>query len=261
VPDFEPTKAPHTDAEEQGEGMDAISGADPFIMNADGRGWLYAPHGCQDGPMPTHYEPAESPAMNALYPHAQSNPAMVTFNRPDNPTNPSMSQQYPYVITTYRLTEHHTSGAMSRWLSWLSELQPAPFVEISPALAAEKGIQTGDWVTVSTTRAEVEAYALVTERMQPLRIEGGLVHVVGMPYHWGPRGIVTGDAANDLVGVVLDPNVKIHEAKAFTCNLRKGRKSAGPPRAEYPPHAALEQGGTIGRQASEFQYPQRVVTR
>lgn len=251
VPDFEPTKAPHADAKEQGEGMDAISGADPFIMNADGRGWLYAPHGCQDGPLPTHYEPAESPVRNALYPQAQSNPAMVSFNRPDNPYNGPLSPEYPYVITTYRLTEHHTSGAMSRWLSWLSELQPAPFVEISPALAAEKGIENGDWVTLSTARSQVEAHALVTDRMQPMRIEGRMVHVIGAPYHWGSHGLVTGDAMNDLVGVVLDPNVKIHEAKAFTCNLRKGRRSAETPRAEGIPHAAIEQGGTIGRLGSE----------
>ena len=160
--------------------------------------------------MPAHYEPAESPVQNPLYPQVQSNPAMVTFNRPDNPSNGPQNPQYPYAITTYRLTEHHTSGAMSRWLSWLSELQPAPFVEIDPALAAEKGIATGDWVTVSTERSEVEAYALVTDRLQPLRVADRLVHMIGMPYHWGPRGLVTGDAANDLVGVALDPNVKIH---------------------------------------------------
>ena len=251
VPDFEPTKAPHTDAKEQGVGMDAISGTDPFIMNADGRAWLFTPHGCLDGPLPAHYEPAESPARNALYPQAQNNPALVTFNRPDNPSNGQVNPAYPYAITTYRLTEQHTTGAMSRWLSWLAELQPALFVEISPALAAEKGVEHGDWVTISTSRAEVEAYALVTERMQPLRVNGQMTHVIGLPYHWGPRGLVTGDVVNDLIGVALDPNVKIHEGKAFTCNLRKGRKGATPPRAESLPPAALEQGGTIGRLASE----------
>lgn len=231
--------------------MEAISGADPFIMNSDGRAWLFAPHGCQDGPLPTHYEPAESPVKNTLYPQAQSNPALVTFDRPDNPSNGPLNPQYPYVITTYRLTEHHTTGGMSRWLAWLSELQPALFVEISPALAEEKDIKTGDWVTLSTTRAEVEAYALVTERMQPMRINGQTVHVIGVPYHWGPRGLVTGDIVNDLIGVALDPNVKIHEGKAFTCNLRKGRKGAAPPSEGAPSLAALEEGGTIGRIASE----------
>ncbi len=250
-PDFELTKAPGTSRQEKGEGMEAHSGSDPFIMNADGRGWLYAPHGCVDGPLPTHYEPAESPVVNALYPAHHSNPAMISFNRPDNPSHKPLDPNYPYVITTYRLTEQHTSGAMSRWVSWLSELQPELFAEISPELAAEKGVETGDWVTISTSRAEVEARALVTRRMQPMRIGGRTVHVVGMPYHWGPKGLVTGDVVNDLVGVVLDPNVKIHEAKAFTCNLRKGRRSAAPPRAVGIPHAALEQGGTIGRIGSE----------
>jgi formate dehydrogenase major subunit len=251
VPDFEPTKAPTQDRAEKGEGMEAISGADPFIMNADGRGWLYAPHGCQDGPLPTHYEPAESPVSNPLYPKVQSNPCMLTFDRPDNPYNGPLSPEYPYVITTYRLTEHHTSGAMSRWLSWLSELQPGSFFEIDSALAAEKGIENGDWVTLSTTRSEIEARALVTDRIQPMRIAGRVVHVIGAPYHWGPRGLVTGDVVNDLVAVALDPNVKIHEGKVFTCNLRQGRKGAGQPRSEDQPHASIEQGGTIGRIDSE----------
>jgi formate dehydrogenase major subunit len=140
---------------------------------------------------------------------------------------------------------------MSRWLSWLSELQPALFAEISPALAAEQGIDNGEWVTISTSRAEIEARALVTERMQPMRVNGQKVDVIGLPYHWGPRGLVTGDAVNDLVGVVLDPTVKIHEAKSFTCNLRKGRKRADAPPTEETTHAALVEGGTIGRSKSE----------
>jgi formate dehydrogenase major subunit len=159
---------------------------------------------------------------------------------------------YPYSVTTYRLTEHHTSGAMSRWSTWLAELQPALFCEIDPVLADEKGVQTGDWVTIKTARAEIEARALVTERMQPVLVNGRTTHVVGLPYHWGPRGVVTGDVVNDLVGIALDPNVRIHEAKAFTCDLRKGRKSAaGPPRDDGMPHASTEAGGAIGRLGSE----------
>jgi formate dehydrogenase major subunit len=247
VPDFEPTKAPDADAKEEGVGMEAISGADPFIMNADGRGWLYAPHGCLDGPLPTHYEPAESPVRNALYSKTQSNPAMTTFDRPDNPSNGALNPAYPYIVTTYRLTEQHTTGAMSRWLSWLSELQPALFVEISPALAAEKGIGNGEWVTISTSRAEVEARAMVTDRVQPMRINGQIVDVIGLPYHWGQRGLVTGDVVNDLIGVALDPNVKIHEGKVFTCNLRRGRKDPTLPPIEETTRATLVEGGTIGR--------------
>jgi formate dehydrogenase major subunit len=225
TPDFPRDKAPSTPARPDGLGIDAHSGADPFIMNQDGRAWLYAPSGLKDGPLPAHYEPFESPVANALYPDWQNNPCVVTFDRRDNPMNGRENPRYPYVITTYRLTEHHTSGAMSRWNSWLAELQPALFCEIDQRLAEEKGVSNGDWVTITTSRSSIEARALVTDRVQPLRIGKRKVHVIGLPYHFGPSGLVTGDVANDLIGVALDPNVKIHEAKAFTCDLRKGRKS------------------------------------
>jgi formate dehydrogenase major subunit len=252
VPDFVKDKPPHADADENGEGMDALSGSDPFIMHADGRGWLFAPAGLRDGPLPTHYEPVESPVRNALYPGQQISPTAVLFERPDNPYNGTENPEYPYAITTYRLTEHHTSGAMSRWNTWLSELQPELFAEIDPVLAAEKDIATGDWVTISTARAQVEAKALVTDRMQPMRIEGRVIHVVGLPYHWGPAGVVVGDIVNDLIGVAIDPNVRIHEAKAFTCNLRKGRKNDEVLQREFEMmRAPAPQGGTIGRIHSE----------
>jgi formate dehydrogenase major subunit len=130
---------------------------------------------------------------------------------------------YPYVITTYRLTEHHTAGAMTRWLPWLAELQPQGFVEIGPDLAQEKAIANGDWVVVRTPRGEAEARAMVTERLQPVRLRRRLVHQVGMPWHFGWQGLATGDVANNLTSLVADPNVSIHEGKAFMCNIRKGR--------------------------------------
>ena len=237
--------------------MDAHSGADPFIMNADGRGWLYAPPGVKDGPLPTHYEPFESVMGNALYPKQQSNPCLITFDRPDNPYNGGALQgrptpAYPYVLTTYRVTEHHTSGGMSRWNSWLAELQPELFVEINPELALEKDIANGDMVTIATSRTEIEARALVTPRMQPMRINGQVTHVIGLPYHWGPAGIVTGDVANDLISVVLEPNVKIHEAKALTCDLRKGaRNRQAAAEEQRQPHADMREGGAIDRTHSE----------
>jgi formate dehydrogenase major subunit len=138
---------------------------------------------------------------------------------------------------------------MSRWSTWLSELQPELFAEINPELAAELDIRMGDWVTVTTARAEIEARAMVTERMQPMRIEGKTLHVIGMPYHWGPAGVVTGDVVNDLIGVALDPTSKIHEAKVFTCNMRKGRRARAIPSGG--PHASVAEGGTIGRIGSE----------
>jgi formate dehydrogenase major subunit len=252
VPDFELHKAPNADMKEEGEGMDALSGRDPFIMHADGRGWIYVPSALRDGPLPTHYEPVESPVPNLLYPKYPYNPAAVLFERPDNPYNGPENTEYPYVITTYRLTEHHTSGAMSRWNTWLAELQPELFVELDPDLAAEHDLRTGDWVTVRTARGQVEAKAMVTERMRPMLIGGRTIHVVGMPYHFGPAGVVVGDIVNDLLGVVIDPNVRIHEAKAFSCNIRKGRKNDEVLQREIEDlRVEMPEGGAIERVGSE----------
>ena len=261
VPDFTKTLAPHANESEQDdndpEKTSGLSGSDPFIMHADGRGWLYVPYGLKDGPLPAHYEPFESPVENAIYPKWRSNPALVTFDRTDNPYNDNPrhgppNPDFPYVMTTYRLTEHHTSGAMSRWNTWLAELQPELFVEISPELAREKGVEQNDWVTIWTTRAQVQARAVVTSRMRPMEIEGKKIHIIGFPYHFGPDGVVTGDIVNDLIGVGLDPNVKIHESKAFTCNLRKGTKTTGMPASEeQQPHLKVPDGGSIGRVRSE----------
>jgi formate dehydrogenase major subunit len=225
IPDFPETKSPTTRADVNGTGMDAHSGASPFTLNTEGVGRLFAPNGLSDGPLPTHYEPVESPVTNLLYPEQATNPVVKRWRRPDNMENGSANAQYPYAITTYRLTEHHVAGAMSRWVPWLSELQPALFAEISRELAAEKGINNGDWITIWTVRAEVEARALVTERMQPLRIKGHTIHQIGLPFHWGYKGVVTGDVTNDLLLLVADPNVSMHDAKSFTCNMRPGRRS------------------------------------
>jgi formate dehydrogenase major subunit len=225
IPDFPETKPPTAKADPMGDGLDAHSGADPFIMQSEGRARLYVPCELTDGPLPTHYEPVESPVLNLLYPKNQNNPVVKYWRRPDNPENPSNSPDYPYAITTYRLTEHHVSGAMSRWITWLSELQPELFAEISEELAAEKGISNGDWITIWTKRGEVEAKAMVTQRIKPLRINGRIIHQIGLPFQWGYKGVVTGDIANDLLLLVAERNVSMHEAKAFTCNMRPGRRS------------------------------------
>jgi formate dehydrogenase major subunit len=220
VPDFTVTKPPTAKAKPGGIGLDAHSGADPFIMKADGVGWLYVPGGLLDGPLPTHYEPAESPVHNPLY-EQQASPVLKYWKDPANPLASVADPRFPYVMTTYRLTEHYLSGAMSRWLPWLSELQPEVFVEISPELAQEKGIQNLDWVRVSSPRSQVRAKALVTRRLRPLQINGKTLHHVGMPWHWGYEGLVTGDIVNELTALVGDPNVTIHEGKAFVCNIEK----------------------------------------
>ncbi|HWG94605.1 MAG TPA: molybdopterin dinucleotide binding domain-containing protein, partial [Mycobacteriales bacterium] len=128
------------------------------------------------------------------------------------------------------LTEHHTAGGMSRWVPYLSELQPEFFCEVSPALARERGLEHLGWATIVTARTAVEARVMVTDRMVPLKAGGRTVHQVGLPYHWGVGGeaYVSGDAANDLVGISLDPNVLIQECKAATCDIRPGRRPTGP---------------------------------
>jgi formate dehydrogenase major subunit len=226
VPDFKVDMDPGYEPPPGARAEDALRGDTPFVMQADGRGWLFAPGGVVDGPLPAHYEPHESPVDNPLYGHGV-NPARQRFPRPDNPDNPR--ERFPYVVTTYRLTEHHTAGAMSRTLPYLAELQPEMFCEVSPALAAERGLEHGGWATITTTRAAIEARVLVTERIRQLEVGGRRLHQVGLPYHWGQRGISRGDSANDLFGLALDPNVHIQEVKAATCDIRPGRRPRGAP--------------------------------
>jgi formate dehydrogenase major subunit len=158
------------------------------------------------------------------------------------------NERFPFVLTSYRLTEHHTAGGMSRWLPYLSELQPEMFCEVSPELAKERGLTHGGWATVVTARGAIEARVLVTDRMIPLTIHGRTTYAVGLPYHWGTRGLTTGDSANDLISVAMDPNVQIGEYKALTCDIRPGRRPRGAARRElaesYPaqpePHEGMQ---------------------
>ena len=230
VPDFQKTKPPTYQPDEGAGGVEALAGDDPFIMQGDGKGALFAPQGLIDGPMPTHYEPVESPFRNVLY-GQQANPTRKEYDRDDNPMNPSPPEEhsdvFPFVFTTSRLTEHHTAGGMSRYLEYLAELQPEMFVEVSPMLAAERGLENGGWCHVVTSRAVIEGRVLVTDRLRPLRVDGRIVHQVWLPYHWGQGGLVTGDSANDLFGVTLDPNVLIQESKAGTCDVLPGRRPRG----------------------------------
>ncbi len=238
VPDFELTKPPSYVPPEGAVGPAALRGDDPFIMQADGLGWLYAPTGLLDGPLPSHYEPSESPVSNALY-SQQASPTRQVFSRTDNYSNPSGDEPgaevFPYVFTTYRLTEHHTAGGMSRWQPYLSELQPEFFCEVSPELARERGLVNNGWATIVTARTAVEARVIVTDRVVPLEVGGKTIHQVGLPYHWGIGGdaVVTGDSANDLFGVTLDPNVHIQESKVASCDVQPGRRPRGPALLEY----------------------------
>jgi formate dehydrogenase major subunit len=224
-PDFIPDRPPGHVPEEGAQGHHAIGGSDPFVMQTDGKAWLYVPVGLADGPLPAHYEPPESPVRNALY-SQQSNPAREKYHLKDNPLNAPLGDTFPFVFTTYRLTEHHTAGGMSRTLPLLSELQPEMFCEISRDLAELRGLHNGGWATIITARTAIEARVLVTDRMRPLRAGKDTIHQVGLPYHWGGNGISTGDSANDLVSVTLDPNVHIQE-KVGTCDIRAGRRPRG----------------------------------
>jgi formate dehydrogenase major subunit len=248
VPDFIVDRPPDFVPEEGARGPDAIGGQDPFIMQTDGKAWLFSPNGVADGPLPTHYEPPESPVRNPLY-GQQNNPSRRSLAHPANPINPSFSEVFPYVFTTYRLTEHHTAGAMSRTLPYLSELQPEPFCEVSPRLARERGLVHLDWVTIVTARTAIEARVLVTERIRSLRLGDQVVEQVGLPYHWGPNGIVKGDSPNDLVNVTMDPNVYIQD-KAGTCDIRPGRRPRGadlrPYVEDYRRRAGLDPAPTDG---------------
>jgi formate dehydrogenase major subunit len=231
VPDFIVGRPPDYRPGKGATGVDLISGASPFIMQSDGKGWLFAPAGLIDGPLPSHYEPQESPFGNLFY-GQQRNPVREIITHPQNRYQPSGnepgSEVFPYVATTYRLTEHHTAGGMSRFLPYLAELQPAFFCEVSPELAAERGLEHTGWATIVTARSAIEARVLVTERMRPLRMRGRAVHQIGLPWHWGPNGLTTGDAANELAHLSLEPNVHIQEVKALACDIRPGRRPRGP---------------------------------
>jgi anaerobic selenocysteine-containing dehydrogenase len=225
TPDFILTLPPSHRPAEGARGKETISGVDPFIMQTDGKGWIYVPVGLVEGPLPAHYEPEESVMKNLLY-GQQCNPMRMEWRRRDNPYHqPYDDPRFPFVFTTYRVTEHHTAGGMSRWLPWLAELQPELFCEVSPELAEMRGLVNGGWATIRTERAEIEARVLVTRRVKPLKVDGRVIHQIGLPYHWSSKGIVVGDTVNELIGFVGDPNVSIQESKAFTGMIEAGRRS------------------------------------
>ncbi|MBE7211800.1 MAG: molybdopterin-dependent oxidoreductase, partial [Gluconacetobacter diazotrophicus] len=225
VPDFVASKPPsyRPDFSRHPQGMDALGGDDPFIMQADGKAMLFVPSGLKDGPLPSHYEPVESPTRNALHPQQQFNPTAKLWRRPGNELHEVGDPDYPYVFTTYRLTELHCGGIWTRASPHTAELQPEAFVEIPPELADKLGIANTGWTVISTRRGEIEVKALVTERMRPFVINGVTTYQIGMPWLFGHGGIARGDVANVLLAITGDANTTIHTTKAITCNLRSGR--------------------------------------
>lgn len=189
----------------------------PFIMNGEGVARLFAP-GLNDGPLPEHFEPLETVARNLMNSH-QLNPAVAVSDRAK--TEIGSTARFPYIGTSYRVVEHWQAGAMTRNLPWLTELTPDMFCEISTSLAKAKGVKNGDKVRISSARGAIEAYALVTERVQPFKVDGKMVEMVGMIWHFGPGCAESGDSCNTLTPSVGDPNSSIPEYKAFLVNIEK----------------------------------------
>ena len=203
VPDYTPTTKP----------SDAVG---PFIMNAEGLGRLFARNLMAEGPFPEHYEPFESPSENILHPKVRSNPAARVFA--DDRAMFGSPRDFPYVATTYRLTEHFHFWAKHALINAI--LQPEEFVEIGEVLAHDKGIAQGGWVRVSSKRGFVVCKAYVTKRIKPLTVDGRPTHVIGVPLHWGFTGQARkGYGANTLTPSVGDANTQTPEFKAFLVNV------------------------------------------
>jgi formate dehydrogenase major subunit len=222
------------------DGPDTENGQRPFRMAAEGVGRLMAgpykhpdvksdpkaplPRDSSgvlvDGPFPEFYEPVESPVANAMHPEVQTNPTLK-YPRVKGKQPIGTAADFPYVLCTASMTEHWCAGSVTRNVPWLNELAPEPWVEMPEKLAAEKGVRTGEWVKVSSARGEVVVKALVTKRMQTMKIQGKEVSVVWMPYNWGFKGLSTGPSTNNITIDVGDPNTWCQETKACLVNLKK----------------------------------------
>jgi formate dehydrogenase major subunit len=224
---------------------DAGSGRGPFIMKPAGVASIFGP-GLADGPFPEHYEPLECPVEKNILSPQLTNPTVKRFDKKgvgtdtDVDTLASCDPRFPFVCSTYRVTEHWQTGVLTRWIPWLAEMQPGMFVEMSTELAKVRGISNGEVVTVKSARGELDAVAIVTPRFKPFNIDGNIVHQVGIPWHFGwtttatrkydpkdkkPEVFTFGDSANLLTPYGGDPNTMIPESKAFMVNvIKKGVK-------------------------------------
>ncbi len=198
-------------------------GKHPFIMTVHGAGQVYGP-GRMDGPFPEHYEPVETPVDSNPFSKQLSSPvykfASSDMDKLAKPADPD----YPIVLTTYSVTEHWCGGGETRNVPNLLEAEPQLYVEMSPELAEEKGIKNGDGVVVESIRGRVEAIAMVTVRMRPLKVHGRIIHEIGMPFCFGWTTPGCGDSTNRLTPYVGDPNTTIPEFKASLVNIKKADK-------------------------------------
>jgi formate dehydrogenase major subunit len=207
---------------------DEKAGKYPFIMRPDGMGGIFGP-GLADGPFPEHYEPLECPIQENPMSKQRINPVIKLFYEKDKGLPEDVyynaDKRFPYVATTYRVTEHWQTGVITRHQPWHMEMMPQQFVEISRELADKKGIKSGDKVIVSSARGKVWAIAMVTERFKPFKVMDSTIHQVGLSFHFGwqfPEDGSGGDSANLLTPTIGDANTLIPETKAFMVNIEKG---------------------------------------
>jgi formate dehydrogenase major subunit len=196
----------------------------PFIMNAEGVGRIFAPLAAfADGPFPEHYEPFESPIQNPFHPERTHNPVVTAFKTPDDKYG--TVKDFPVVCTTFRLTEHYHYWTKNNPMT--VQLVPEPFIEMAAEMADEMGIRGGERVKVSSARGEYVAKAMVTKRIKPMMIDGKKTYQIGIPFHWGYRGIAEDEGktsrmvVNALTPTIVDPNAHTPEFKGFLVKVEK----------------------------------------
>jgi formate dehydrogenase major subunit len=218
VPDYPPTMKPLT--------QDPTAWL-PFIMNGEGTGRLFS-NSMVDGPFAEHYEPMESPISNPLHPKQSTSPVAFLYDQAaGRPNRFGKADKYPYIATSYRLTEHE--HYVTQHVPLLVGLQPQAFVEVPYELAEQKGIKNGDRVRVFSARGKLEVAALVTKRLGAMTVGGKKVFHIGIPIHWGFVGVAAEQnpdlskhwLANALTPFVGDANSRTPEFKAFLVNIQK----------------------------------------
>ena len=196
----------------------------PFIMNPEGVGRIFGPLAAfADGPFPEFYEPFESPVQNILHPQQTHNPVVASFSTPDDKYG--TVKDFPVICTTFRLTEHYHYWTKNNPMN--VQLVPEPFIEMGAEMADEMGIRGGERVKVSSARGEYVAKAMVTKRIKPMMIDGKKTYQIGIPFHWGYRGIAEDEGktsrmvVNALTPTIIDPNAHTPEFKGFLVKVEK----------------------------------------
>ena len=197
----------------------------PFIMNPEGVGRIFGPLAAfADGPFPEHYEPMESPIANPLHPQQSNNPVAKKFTS-DMDKFGTPDQGFNIVCTTYRLTEHYHYWTKNNPMN--VQLVPEPFVEIPAELANEMGISGGEKLRISSARGHYIGKAMVTRRIKPMMIDGKKTYQIGIPIHWGYKGIAEEEGktgltpANGLSPAAIDPNAYTPEFKGFLVKIER----------------------------------------